>query len=110
MGQQVYETNRRNHWGKDFCVYPLPHLSAGLFRMLSFGKSQPSMKVSTSVKRGHHFLTGMQRRLLYLLAEVTAIPEQHNTTMEWNCFFTSKGARTTVFFPILAGTPSSIMR
>ena len=58
MGQQVYETNRRNHWGKDFCVYPLPHLSAGLFRMLSFGKSQPSMKVSTSVKRGHHFLTG----------------------------------------------------
>jgi len=84
MGQHEYETNRINHWGKDFFVYPVSTaaLISGAFRMLSFGKSQPSMKVSTSVKRGHHFLTGMQRRLLYLLAEATAIPEQHNTTME----------------------------
>jgi hypothetical protein len=67
--------------GHDF-VYPPPPLSPGPFACFLSAKSQPSMKVSTSVKEAITFLTGMQRRLLYVLAEVTAIPEQHNTTME----------------------------
>lgn len=62
--------------GQDFIfVHHTAALIGGPFGSLSFGKSQASMKKP-------HFLTGMSRMLLYLLTEVSTIPEQHNTTME----------------------------